>query len=343
MFEYLLKRIFLAIMTMLVIIIVSYVLLRMAPGDPTKSASVLSETSGRNEGMSSEKGAFAQNRSMREQLYLDKPVYVGLYFWLKNILLHWDFGVSASVDAGRPVTELIADRLQVTVNLNFWAVVVVYLLAIPLGICSALHPDSISDRFITFMLFFLYSLPGLWVALVLQAGLCEGGWLPVFPLKGLQSGSTAGLSSWRVLGSSIMHYILPVTCLAYAGLAALSRYTRSGMIEVLHQDYIRSARAKGLSEFTVVFKHAFRNTLIIMITLFAGLLPGLISGSVIIENVFSIPGMGTLALLALNSRDYPLQMAILCFGSLLTLGGILIADLLYVAADPRITFNARNT
>ena len=143
------------------------------------------------------------------------------------------------------------------------------------------------------------------------------------------------------MGRYFMHYCLLVICLAYGGFAGLSRYARTGMIEVIRQDYIRTARAKGLNEFYVIFKHALRNSLITLITLFAGLLPGLIAGSIIIENVFSIAGMGSLSLLALNSRDYPLQMALFTFGGALTLGGILLSDILYKVVDPRITFSGK--
>ena len=138
------------------------------------------------------------------------------------------------------------------------------------------------------------------------------------------------------MGETLFHCVLPVICLAYAGLAGLSRFTRNGMIEVMHCEYIRTARAKGCTEFEVVCHHGFRNVLITLITLFSGLLPSLIAGSVIVEYVFNIPGMGNLSLLALSGRDYPLQMALFFLTGVLTLGGIFIADLLYGIADPRI-------
>jgi peptide/nickel transport system permease protein len=137
------------------------------------------------------------------------------------------------------------------------------------------------------------------------------------------------------------HYVIPVFCLSYAGIAGISRYARSSMLDAVGQDYIRTARAKGLSERVVIFKHAFRNALIILITLFAGLLPGLVAGSIIIEYIFNIPGMGSLSMMALSSRDIPLLMALFSFGGFLTLSGILISDLLYVIADPRISFESR--
>lgn len=338
MLSYLVKRLALALLTLTVIMAVSYVLLRMAPGDPARS-SLIGETGGEN--LSSEEGVFAKNTALREKLHLDKPIYVGLLYWFKGIVTKGDFGDSAVVDAGRPVTQVIFERLPVTLTLNFWAVLITYLMAIPIGIYAAAYPDGAFDRGTTLVLFFLYSLPVMWVALVFQATLCDGGLLPLLPLKGMAAGPYSGMSTWRIIGESVRHYILPVTCLSYAGFAGLSRYARTGMLEIVHLDYIRTARAKGLPEHVILFKHALRNALITLITLFAGLLPGLVAGSIIVEYVFNINGMGSLSLLALNSRDYPLQMGLFFFSGTLTLGGILIADILYVLVDPRITFKSR--
>ena len=341
MFTYLLKRFALAILTLFVIMFVSYALVRQAPGDPAKS-SIFGEGKGSaGEGLSADKGAFAVNQVMRDKLYLDKPFYVGFFKWFGGVICHGDLGTSVSVDKGRPVAALIMERLPITLSLNIWAIIITYLFAIPLGIYSAMYPRAFSDKVVTFMLFFLYSMPVFWTALVLQALFCEGGRYPLLPLKGLSVYNIWGMSTWEVLGRTAMHYILPVFCLSYAGFAGLSRYARSGMLDVINMDYIRTARAKGLPESTVILKHALRNAVIILITLFAGLIPGLVAGSIIVEHVFSIPGMGLLSMNALNSRDIPLLMALFGFGGALTLGGLLIADIMYVIADPRISFQSR--
>lgn len=337
MFEYLVKRLGLALITLLIIMAVSYFLLRMAPGDPTRS-SIMDSNADASE-LSAEKGALAENTALREKLHLDKPVYIGFLYWLKGVVLHGDFGTSASIDPGRPVSDIIMERLPVTIKLNIFAVFIIYILAIPLGIYAAIYPDTYFDRSTTFVLFFLYSLPGMWVALLLQAYLCQGGMYPIFPLSGLTPDNPESLNSWQLLWQTARHYILPVTCLSYAGFAGISRFARSSMLEVVNTEYIRMARAKGLSENVVIFKHALRNGMITLITLFAGLLPGLVAGSIIVEYVFNISGMGSLSLLSLNSRDYPVQMALFCFGGALTLGGILLADILYVMVDPRIKFS----
>ena len=160
--------------------------------------------------------------------------------------------------------------------------------------------------------------------------------LPIFPLKGISPENPDNLSIWQLQLETLRCYFLPVLCLTYGGFAGLSRYTRSSMLEVLRSDYIRTARAKGLNNCDVLWGHGFRNALITMITLFGGILPSLVSGSVLIEYIFNIPGMGSLSLLSLSSRDYPLQMALFAFSGILTLAGLLISDLLYMLADPRI-------
>jgi len=340
MLTYFIKRLFLAFLTLFMIMVISYALLRLSPGDPSKS-SFLGENSAMTEGFAADKSELTRNNSVRERLHLDEPIYVGFFLWLKGVFLRGDFGISVAVDKGRSVVSLIMERMPVTLTINFWAVLVTYVLAIPIGIYSAVSTNSKLDSSITIILFLLYSLPVFWVALLLQVTLCDGGCIPIFPLKGISTGDIEGLSTWSVLLKSAAHFVLPVFCLSYAGIAGLSRFARSSMIEVVRKDYIRTARAKGLPEHVVIFKHALRNAVIILITLFASLIPGLIAGSIIIEYVFSIPGMGDLSMLALSSRDIPLLMALFCFAGVLTLIGIFVADMMYVLVDPRISFNRR--
>lgn len=337
---YLVKRLFLAAATLFLILLASYVLLRLAPGDPTKSSMIGSTGAGAT-GLSAEKQELGVDELMRKKLHYDKPVLTGFFLWLKPVICQGDFGSSVSVDKGRPVTDLILERLPVTVRLNLLAILLTYLLAIPAGVFAGVFPDGKFDKSSTFLLFFLYSVPVLWAALMLQTLFCKGGFFPIFPLKGLAPASTEGLSTWAIAGQTLMHYILPVFCMTYAGFAGLSRFTRSAMIDAMRQEYIRTARAKGVAERDVIFSHAFRNILVVMVTLFAGILPSLVSGSILIEYVFGIPGMGSLSMLALSSRDVPLIMALFSFGGFLTLSGILLSDILYVFADPRITFQSR--
>ena len=233
---------------------------------------------------------------------------------------------------------MIAERLPVTIKLNLLAISFAYTLAIIIGVYSAKYADKGFDRSSTLLLFILYSMPVMWVGLLLQTTFCSGGILPVFPLRGVFT-PPVEISTFKAIFMELYYYALPALCLAYGSLAGLARYTRSNMLEVLNCDFIRTAYAKGLSGTQVLWKHAFRNTLITLITLFSGLLPSLVAGSIIVEHIFNIPGMGTLSLLSLSSRDYPLQMALFTFSGILTLLGIFIADLLYTAADPRIKLN----
>ncbi len=337
MLYYIIKRLLLAVFTLLAILIVSYGLLRMAPGDPTRS-SILG---GEERKMDAEKGGEAAvNKAMREKLALDKPWWQGFARWLWQIVRHGDFGESAVVSPGTPVTALIAERLPVTLCLNICAVLLTYLLAIPIGVSSAVRADGWFDRASNLVLIMLYSLPVIWVGLLLQAYLCEGGRLGVgLFLTRAEVEDNGEWSIFRYFYELFRAYALPVVCLVYGGIASLSRYCRGSMLEVINSDFVRTARAKGLPESRVIWEHGFRNALVTLITLFGGLLPGLIAGSVLVEYIFGIPGMGSLSLESLSSRDYPLQMALFFFSGGLTLAGILIADLLYAVADARIRLN----
>ena len=258
--------------------------------------------------------------------------------WLGRILT-LDFGTSFSDH--RPVGEKVREAFAVTVTFQVIVIFLVYLIAVPLGIFSAVKKGSLSDRFVTGVLFVLYSLPSFWVAYMLILLFGKGSLADVFPIQGLNTLGAENWGFWARLGDRLLHMVLPVACMAYGSLAVLSRYARSGMIEVVRQDYIRTARAKGLSGKAVILRHALRNGLIPIITLVGGILPALISGSVIIETIFNIPGMGRLGFHAVLERDYPVVMAIALFSAVLVLAGMLLSDLLYAVADPRIRYRGR--
>jgi len=221
------------------------------------------------------------------------------------------------------------------------ALLLAYLISIPLGIYSATHQYSTVDKFTTIALFTLYSLPNFWVATLAIVYLGGGDFWNVFPVFGLQSIGSQNWPFWTRVQDQLWHLILPVTCMTYYTFAALSRYMRSSMLEVIRQDFIRTARAKGLSERLVIYRHALRNSLIPIVTLMADLLPALIGGSIVVETIFSIPGMGQLSFESVQFRDYPMIMAIFTLSALLTLVGILLADFLYTLVDPRIAYGKR--
>jgi peptide/nickel transport system permease protein len=255
--------------------------------------------------------------------------------WMGN-MLRFDFDESYKYK--KPVLQIIKERLPVTLTLSFLSIFLAYLIAIPLGIKSAVDYHSFSDKVVTFILFVLYSLPAFWVGEMLIIYFSNPDFLMWFPSHGLSSEGAEGWPWHQRWLDYAWHLILPVACLTYGSFASLSRYMRSSMLETIRQDFIRTARAKGLSERVVIYKHALRNSLIPILTLAATMLPALISGSVIIETVFTIDGMGKLAVDAVFHRDYPLINAIAIFSAALTLLGILLSDLSYALVDPRITY-----
>jgi len=254
--------------------------------------------------------------------------------WLGR-LVRGDFGESLYFK--QRSADIIAERLPITLALNLAALLLAYLLSVPLGVWSAVNRGRWVDRVVTTGLFVLYSLPTFWVALLLIIflGGIEGP--HVFPTSGLHSFGPQDYPAGSAVLDLVWHAVLPVFCLSYAALAVVSRYQRAGMVEVLDQDYIRTARAKGLSEGQVVWKHGLRNGIIPLVNLLGMQIPYLLSGSVIIESIFDIPGLGSLTLLAIGQRDTNVLMGVISITALLTLAGLLAADLLMLWADPRIS------
>lgn len=234
-----------------------------------------------------------------------------------------------------PVGKELKKRLAVTVPLSLAAVLLSYLLAIPLGILSVRKQGTKLDVIVTVQLFILYSIPSFWAGLMLVLLFGRTG-LDLLPVIGLHDKDAATLGGWAYTWDTIKHCILPVATMTYGSLAYLSRQMRSGMLDVIRQDYIRTARAKGLSETKVVYKHALRNSLIPVITLFASVLPVLVGGSIIIEKVFDIPGMGKYAFEGLLRRDFYIIMPVTIFVGVMTQIGILLSDITYSLVDPRI-------
>lgn len=256
--------------------------------------------------------------------------------WLGR-LARGDFGESAYFK--QRASDIIADRLPVTLALNLAALLLAYLLSVPLGVWSAVNRGRMVDRLVTAGLFVLYSLPTFWVALLLIIflGGIEGP--DLFPASGLHSFRPSDYPGGSWLLDLLWHSVLPVFCLSYAAVAVVSRYQRAGMLEVLGSDYIRTARAKGLGEGQVVWKHGLRNGIIPVVNLLGMQIPYLLSGSVIIETIFDIPGLGSLTLLAIQQRDTNVLMGIISITALLTMAGLLFADLLMLWADPRISLD----
>jgi peptide/nickel transport system permease protein len=329
--SYILRRLLWMVPTLLGITLLLFVVLRLAPGDPA----LLHVAGDGQQARSAEGGDVeAAITKFRRRYRLDEPLHVQYGAWLGS-LATLDFGQ----EFARPsvaVRDELWQRLQVTVPLSAVAVLLSYLIALPLGIWSAVRPRSPSDRVATLLVFLLYSLPTFWAGLMLillfgQTGL---GWLPIL---GLHDQDAAQLSGWAWWQDLLLHSILPVATLTYGGLAYLSRQMRAGLLETVRQDYVRTARAKGLPERLVVLRHALRNALIPVVTIFATILPVLIGGSVLVESIFNIPGMGLYAYEGVLRRDYNVVMATTTVSAVLTLLGFLLSDILYAVVDPRIS------
>ncbi len=254
--------------------------------------------------------------------------------------LRGDFGISYFDK--RPVSSLLWEAMQWTFLLTATSILITYLLSIPIGVSNALHKGTKKERFSSTALFMLFSLPNFWIGTMLITFFCNPDFYNWFPAAFSLMRLPEDAPVMYKLSQTTYHLILPLFCYTYTSLAYLSRQMRGGMLNVIGQDYIRTARAKGLSERKVIWKHALRNSLIPVITLFGSIFPLLISGSLIIEIIFSIPGMGKISYDALIQRNYPVIYTVMMFTAILTLAGTLVADILYAIVDPRISYSSKN-
>jgi peptide/nickel transport system permease protein len=338
--NYLVKRLFLMIPTLFGIIVVSFLVMKLAPGDP--SALKFGGAEQASAGMNSERGTEAAIKRFREKFHFDQPLHVQFGYFLKRLAT----GDMIFFQRERPIWPELWDALKVTMLLNLIVFVLIYAISIPAGIWSASFPHSRSDRVLTVVLFLLYSLPSFWVAELLRMAVMSEWWTtvgvtpPVLPILGLRSSGAENFTAWERFLDYSRHVLLPIACMTYGGLAYISRQMRAGMLEVIRQDYIRTAEAKGCSKARVILVHALRNSLFPIITLLASLLPFLVGGSVIIEYIFNIPGMGKLSFDCILRREYDFVMATLLLSAVLTLVGILISDVLYVLVNPRVSFES---
>ena len=302
------------------ITLITFTVIHLAPGSPVEVQTEMSIK------------ASAQAKENLKKLYgLDKPLHIQYLDWLKRFV-SLDFGKSF-VD-GRKVVDKIFERIPITLTINILSLILIFITAIPIGILSATKQYSLFDKLSTVFVLVGFSTPTFWLALLLM--ILFGVNMGILPISGIQSIDISGMGPFNRLLDWVRHLILPVGVSAFGGIAGLSRYSRSSMLEVIRQDYIRTAKAKGLTESKVVIRHAFRNALMPIVTILGLSVPGLIGGGVIFETIFAIPGMGQLFYLSTMSRDYPTIMGILVIGAVLTLLGNLIADISYALIDPRI-------
>ncbi|MGB8990767.1 MAG: ABC transporter permease [Desulfobaccales bacterium] len=321
MWLYILKRLGFMIPMLLGITLVSFVVIHLAPGTPTDMQTTLNP-----------KASLEAQKRLRELYGLDKPLMVQYWDWLSRTA-HLDFGRSFSPDR-RPVWDKIKERIGITLSLNLMSLIIILGVSIPIGVIAAYRPHSWFDKGTTLFVFFGFAMPTFWLALLLI--MFFGVYLDWLPISGLTSLTFHQFTFWQKIQDLAAHVTLPVLVAAFGGLAGMSRYMRGNMLEVIRQDYITTARAKGLPERVVIFKHALRNALLPVITILGLSVPGLIGGSVIFESIFAIPGMGQLFYGAVMARDYPLVMGELVIGAVLTLLGNMLADVGYALVDPRI-------
>jgi peptide/nickel transport system permease protein len=326
MTAYILRRLLWMIPLLIGVSIICFAMLKRAPGDPVSVMIAQSRSSGTIVTQ-------ADRERLRNQLGLNQPVYRQYLDWL-SLVARGNFGTSSRMN--QPVLHIIRQRLPNTMKLAGISLLLTLLIAIPLGIISAVKQYSPIDYVLTSFNFIGISIPQFWLGLMLLYFLAvKVGW---FPVNGMHSAYVTG-GAWAHFKDSFLHYVLPVTSITLAGLAGYMRYQRASMLDVIQQDYIRTARAKGLTERAVVLKHAWRNSLIPIITLLGYVLVILVEGSVVVENIFSWPGMGQLAVASLTERDYPTVMAIVLLSATLILVGTLLSDILYALADPRVRFD----
>ncbi|MBI1387014.1 MAG: ABC transporter permease subunit [bacterium] len=325
MLTYAIRRILLAIPTLLGITLVTFFIINLAPGDPAAMQA--------NQIMDprvSER-AFKQ---LREYYGLDKPITVRYVEWLKRIAT-LDFGNSMTPDS-RKVSEKILERLPATMSLAALSIAIGFVISIPIGVLSGAKRNGWFDSISSTILYGLYAVPSYVMAIPLIL------WISIqwdlLPFQGMVSDGYQSMTPLQQTADLARHYILITFCFTYGSLAYQSRFVRQNMLEVLKQDYILTARAKGLGETSVIAKHAFRNTLIPLVTLLGLTLPQIIGGSVILEVMFNWPGIGRLFFESIFQRDYPTIMALSFITAVLVLTGTLIADLLYGVVDPRVRY-----
>lgn len=324
---YIIKRLIQAVPLLLGVATVTFLIVHLAPGDPMDM--------------------FFDHRYLgntdpevieliRQKYGLDQPLHVQYVKWLGN-LLQGDLGESFT--HRRPVSALLAEAIPYTLQLTVLALLLDALVGIALGIFSAVKQYSVLDKTVTIGSLIIYSLPSFWLALMLVLVFSVNlGWFPTSQTRSLDY---EFLSWFEKLADLAWHLVLPVFVLGIASAAGTARYMRSRLLEVLNEEYVLAARARGLKERAVILKHALRNALIPIITIYGLSLPSLLGGAVIIETIFALPGMGRLALLAVQARDYPVILAATMIAAVLTVIGNLVADVTYALVDPRVSYEKK--
>ena len=330
MISYVIRRILLVLVTLFGISLVTFTIVALAPGDRAPSAGASEEAGHRSAQLQRKRERFIK------QYHLDKPLPVRFLYWLGRTA-RLDFVESWHVEKGKPVLEIMWRRMGPTVQLNLISMVLVYIIAVPLGVCQALRRNTWFDYLSTVVTFALRSIPSYAVGTLIVVYFCSKEYFNIFPL-GLTSPRSDEMPFFVFLADRLWRLTPAVICATYGSFAFLSKLMRGALLENLRADYVRTARAKGLSEGRVVIRHALRNSLLPLITVAASILPAMLAGSVVIEKIFDIKGLGMMSWDAIFNRDEPIVMAVATISAFLVLLSLLVVDLLYAKVDPRISY-----
>jgi microcin C transport system permease protein len=336
MLIYILRRLLLSIPTFLGITLLTFLIINAAPGGPIeqKLQQIRMGGAGGDGGKSTNISQEVLD-GLAKQYGFDKPVHERYFIWLSNIS-RMDFGESFTYQ--QPAIEVIASKFPVSLTFGLASLILTYLVCIPLGVKKAIHAGSVFDQVSGVILNILVSIPSIVMGILLIVWFAGGSHFDWFPIGNLTSDDYDTLSTWGQIKDKAYHFVLPLTCYMLGGFTQLTMLVRNSMLDVIKSDYIRTARSKGLSDYLVNYKHALRNALIPVATGLGGFLGVFLAGSIVIERIFNLDGIGLLSYSSILSRDYNVIMGITFISSLLLLAGNIISDIVYVLVDPRIDF-----
>jgi microcin C transport system permease protein len=341
---YFLKRVLMMIPTLLGITVLVFFIINLAPGGPIEQKIQQMRFSGAQGNGGGSPSATGNNHGVSEEIVqalkkqygFDKPVHVRYWIWLKN-LTKLDFGLSFTYED--PVIDVIVSKFPVSLQFGIISLILTYIVCIPLGLMKAVKKDSAFDNISSFILFVMYSVPPFMLGILLLVFFAGGTFFEIFPVGGFVSDEYDDFTFWQQVGDRIHHFVLPLVCYMIGSFTSLTQLMKNSLLEEISKDYIRTARSKGLDEFTIYLKHALRNALIPVATGIGHFLSIFFAGSLLIELIFELDGIGLLGYNSIMSRDYNVLMGLTFIQSLLMLIGNMISDFVYVLVDPRIDFS----
>ncbi len=339
MAQYLLRRLMLMIPTLFGITLIVFFIVNLAPGSPIEQQIQALKYSNSSDAASGEGQTAGVSKeildALKKQYGFDKPVHERYFIWLKN-LSKLDFGESFTYE--EEVTDVIMSKFPVSLQFGIVSLILSYLISIPLGVYKAVKDGSTFDFISSFLLFIAYAIPGFMLGILLIVYLAGGSFLDIFPIGGLYSDFYDEMNSWERIVDRAYHFVLPTICYTIGSYTTLTFLMKNSLMEEIRKDYIRTAKAKGLSDKVIYLKHALRNALIPIVTGLGGFLGIFFAGSLLIEKVFQLDGIGLLGFNSILSRDYNVIMGLVFIQALLMLIGNIISDIMYVLVDPRIDF-----